>query len=70
MAKSNQKPTAKSTSPFFSQKLYQRMSDDLHLTGKADRTRNGYLREIRKLAEYCRRCPDEITEDQVRSRRS
>ena len=66
MAKSNGKPAAKSTSQFFPQKLYQRMSDDLHLTGKAERTQNGYLREIRKLAEYCRRSPDKITEDQVR----
>lgn len=66
MAKSNRKPAAKSNSPFFPQKLYQRMSDDLHLTGKAERTRNGYLREVRKLAEYCRRNPDKITEDQVR----
>ena len=55
MAKSNVKPTAKSTSRYYPQKLYQRMSDDLHLTGKAERTRNGYLREIRKLAEYLHR---------------
>jgi site-specific recombinase XerD len=66
MAKSNAKPTAKSTSSFFPQKLYQRMSDDLHLTGKAETTRKAYLRALRELAEYCRRSPDRITEDQVR----
>jgi site-specific recombinase XerD len=66
MAKSNGKPTAKSTSSFFPQKLYQRMSDDLHLTGKAERTRRGYLREVRKLAEFSHRSPDKITENHVR----
>jgi site-specific recombinase XerD len=66
MAKSNAKPAAKSTSQYFPQKLYQRMSDDLHLTGKAERTRKGYLRAVRQLADYCRRSPDRITENQVR----
>lgn len=66
MAKSNAKPAVKSTSEFFPQKLYQRMSDDLHLTGKAETTRRAYLRAVRVVAEYCRRSPDKITEDQVR----
>jgi len=66
MSKSTAKPVAKSTSRFFPQQLYQRMSDDLHLTGKAERTRRGYLREVRKLAEYCRHSPDQITENQLR----
>lgn len=66
MAKFNPKPFAKSTSRFFPQELYQRMSDDLHLTGKAERTRQGYLRAIRQLADYCQCRPDTITEDQVR----
>jgi site-specific recombinase XerD len=66
MAKSNAKPIAKSTSRVFPQKLYQRMSDDLHLTGKAETTRRAYLRVVRVLAEHCRRSPDKITEDQVR----
>lgn len=56
MAKSN----------FFNGPLYQRMSDDLHLNGKGQRTHDGYLREIRKLAEYCQTSPDQISEDQLR----
>lgn len=66
MAKSTAKPTAKSTSPFFPQDLCQRMSDDLHLTGKAETTRRAYLRVVRVLAEHCRRSPEKITENQVR----
>lgn len=66
MSKSNEKPSAKSTSAYFPQELYQRMSDDLHLTGKADRTRKGYLRAVRQLTDYCRCRPDKITEDQLR----
>ena len=66
MAKFNPKPFAKSTSRFFPQDLYQRMSDDLHLTGKAERTRQGYLRAVRQLTDYCQSRPDQITENQVR----
>jgi len=66
MAKSNVKPIAKSTSRFFPQSLYQRMSDDLHLTGRSENTRRAYLRVVRVLAEHCRRSPDKITENQVR----
>ena len=53
-------------SKFFPQPLYDRMNQDLHLTGKADRTRTGYLRAVRKLTEYCQTSPDKITEDQLR----
>ena len=53
-------------SSFFNGSLYQRMSEDLHLTGKGQRTHDGYLREIRKLADYCQTSPDQINEDQLR----
>ena len=53
-------------SSYFNGSLYQRMSDDLHLGGMSERTHSGYLRAVRKLADYCRRAPDEITEDQLR----
>ncbi|MEQ9407305.1 MAG: hypothetical protein RIK87_06240 [Fuerstiella sp.] len=33
--------------------LSEKMSEDLHLTDKAKRTHDGYLREIRQLAEFC-----------------
>ena len=53
-------------SKHFTGKLYQRMSDDLHLAGMGERTHEGYLRAVRQLAEYCRRSPDRITEAQLR----
>jgi site-specific recombinase XerD len=53
-------------SEFFNGPLYQKMSDDLRLTGKGERTHDGYLREIRKLAEHCQSSPDRISEQQLR----
>lgn len=38
------------------------MSEDLHLTGKSERTVHGYLRAIRQLADHCRKPPDQIHE--------
>lgn len=55
-----------SHSKFFTGKLYQRMSDDLHLAGMSERTHEGYLRAVRKLADYSQTSPDKITEDQLR----
>ncbi|MEQ9408642.1 MAG: phage integrase N-terminal SAM-like domain-containing protein, partial [Fuerstiella sp.] len=51
---------------FFTGPLYEKMSEDLHLTGKAQGTHDGYLREIRKLADFCQRSPDQISEAQMR----
>jgi site-specific recombinase XerD len=53
-------------SAFFTGPLREKMSEDLHLTGKAKRTHDGYLREIRKLADFCQRSPDQISEAQLR----
>ena len=53
-------------SNFFCGTLYQKMSDDLHLTSKAQRTHDGYLREIRKLADHYRLAPDNVSEQQLR----
>jgi hypothetical protein len=55
-----------SHSPFFTGELYQKMSDDLHLAGMSERTHQGYLRAVRKLADYCQASPDRITEAQLR----
>ena len=44
-------------SRYFHGPLYQKMSEDLHLTGKAERTVHGYLRAVRQLADYCRKSP-------------
>lgn len=53
-------------SPYFNGPLYDRMAEDLHLTGKAERTVHGYLRAVRQLADYCRKSPDEVTETELR----
>ena len=55
-----------SHSKFFTGKLYQRMSDDLHLAGMSERTHTGYLRAVRQLADYSTTSPGRITEDQLR----
>ena len=50
----------------FNGKLYQQMQDDLHLAGMAQRTVHGYLRSVRKLADFFQCSPDTVTEDQLR----
>ncbi len=45
--------------------LRERMSQDLQLQGKAKRTHDGYLREVRKLACYYNSPPDRLSEQQV-----
>lgn len=58
---------AHSNSKFFTGALYQKMSEDLQLGSKAKRTHDGYLREIRKLADYFQLSPELITEQQLRT---
>ena len=53
-------------SPYFHGPLYERMSEDLHLGGMSKRTHEGYLRAVRQLGDFCKRSPDQITEDQLR----
>ncbi|MCR9295458.1 MAG: site-specific integrase [bacterium] len=53
-------------SNYFTGELYTRMAEDLHLGGMGERTHAGYLRAVRKLAEFCKTSPDKITEDQLR----
>lgn len=55
-----------SLSVYFTGPLYDRMAEDLHLGGMSERTHSGYLRAVRKLADYCEASPDRITEDQLR----
>lgn len=45
--------------------LREQMSRDLQLLGRAGRTHDGYLREVRKLACYFNQPPDQLTEQQV-----
>ena len=53
-------------SKYFNGELYQQTSDDLHLSGRGQCTHDGYLREIRKLSDFCQCAPDKITETQLR----
>lgn len=55
-----------SHSVYFTGPLFERMGEDLHLGGMSERTHAGYLRAVRKLADYCQTSPVKITEDQLR----
>ena len=46
--------------------LRKRMIEDLQLHGYADRTQEAYLRVVRQLAAYCKKSPDQITENEMR----
>jgi len=50
----------------FSQEIRQRLSEDLHLTGKAKRTHDGYIRAVRQLSDFAQCSPDRVTEQHVR----
>lgn len=68
MAQSNT-PRGDSQNPkgaFFPDPLRQRLSEDLHLTGKAKRTHDGYIRAVRQLSDFAQTAPDQVTEQQVR----
>ena len=53
-------------STYFTGPIEKRMSDDLHLAGVAERTRKGYLRAVRQLAEHAKCSLDKIDEEQLR----
>lgn len=53
--------------PFFLDADQQRFAEDLQLRGLAERTVFGYVRSIRKLADFCQTPPDRITERQLRA---
>jgi len=44
-------------SQFIKGPLYDQTTEDLHLTGKAQRTVYGYLPAVRQLADHCRKAP-------------
>jgi site-specific recombinase XerD len=46
--------------------LRKRMIEDLQLHGFAEKTQEAYLRVVRQLAVYCKKPPDQITEDELR----
>ena len=47
--------------------LRQRMVEDVKLAGYAERTQDGYVRAVKKLAEHYGQSPDTITDDQIRA---
>lgn len=53
-------------SKYFKGDLYNRLVDDLRLSGKAKRTVYGYVRAVRMLADYHQKSPDKVTESDVR----
>jgi len=46
--------------------LRERMLEDLKLHGLAKSTQNLYVRAVQQLAKYCRKPPDQITEEELR----
>ena len=46
--------------------LREKMREDMQLRGLSPNTQDNYLRAVRKLAEHCRKSPDQITEDELR----
>jgi hypothetical protein len=53
-------------SPFFTDPIYSRMAEGLHVSGMSERAHDGYLRAVRKLADLRCTSPDKITENQLR----
>ena len=46
--------------------LRERMIEDLQLHGLSNNTQLSYVRSVRFLAEYYRKPPDQITEEELR----
>ncbi len=53
-------------SAFFKGKWYQKLVDDLRLAGLAKRTVYGYVRAIRRLADFHQKSPERLSENEVR----
>jgi site-specific recombinase XerD len=55
------------TSKFFKGKWYQKLVEDLRLAGLAKRTVYGYVRAVRKLADFHQKSPARISENDLRA---
>ena len=53
-------------SEYFKGKWYRKLIEDLQLAGKAKRTVYGYVRAVRKLADFCQNSPEQLSETDVR----
>ena len=47
--------------------LRQKMIEDIQLRGLSPRTEEAYVRAVRQLAEYCRKSPDKISQEELRA---
>ena len=47
--------------------LRERMIEDMTLAGLALGTRQAYTQAVRRLAVHCRRSPDQLSEEELRS---
>ncbi|MDM4015904.1 phage integrase N-terminal SAM-like domain-containing protein [Roseiconus lacunae] len=70
MSKSNNRRSHSQNDPqrgaYFPEKLRQKLSEDLQLSGMSQRTHHGYIRAIRQLSDLAKKSPDKITEHQLR----
>jgi len=46
--------------------LRQKMIEDIRLRGLSPRTEDAYVRAVRQLAEYCKKPPDKIIQEELR----
>lgn len=46
--------------------LRKKMLEDMQLRGLSERTQESYVRAVRQLAEYCRKPPDQISQEELR----
>jgi len=46
--------------------LREKMIEDIHLRGLSPRTEEAYVRAVRQLAEYCKKPPDQINQQELR----
>lgn len=47
--------------------LRKRMIEDIRLRGLSPRTEDAYVRAVRQLAEYCKKPPDQISQEELRA---
>ena len=62
MSKSNHQDSSNPIGSSFPAELRQRLSDGLHLNGKARRTHDAYIRAVRQLSGFAQCNPDKVDE--------
>jgi integrase len=67
MSQSKQSGSQNPLGHFFPAEIRQRMSEDLKLTGKSERTQTAYLRAVRQLSDFAKKSPTDVNEREVRA---